>query len=135
MPDAAEEFDAIIIGLTGGGTVYPVSGPSVVECKGLGDGGNLHMFNQSNKCRFPFETQAVNLFWKGRAEFDLARDTTAWAAYGIKRNDEANSLGNLALANGSTGAGHELLLWALINVGICILVALLRRRPARRTLA
>ena len=38
-------------------------------------------------------------------------------------------------ANGSTGAGHELLLWALINVGICILVALLRRRPTRRTLA
>lgn len=38
-------------------------------------------------------------------------------------------------ANGSSGAGHELLLWALINVGICLLVALLRRRPGKRTLA
>lgn len=81
-------FDAIIIGLTGGGTVYPVSGPSVVECKGLGDGGNLHMFNQSNKCRFPFETQAVNLFWKGRAEFDLAKRKAVAAQ--IQRNEMEN---------------------------------------------
>lgn len=66
-------FDAILIGLTGGGKVFPVSGPSVIECKNLGDGGNLHMFNQSNKCRFPFETQTINLYWKGRAEFDLAK--------------------------------------------------------------
>lgn len=65
-------FDAIIIGLTGGGKVFPVSGPNVIECKDLGDGGNLHMFNQSNKCRFPFETQTINLYWKGRAEFNLA---------------------------------------------------------------
>jgi peptide/nickel transport system substrate-binding protein len=65
-------FDAIIIGLTGGGKVFPVSGPNVIECKDLGDGGNLHMFNQSNKCRFPFETQSINLYWKGRAEFNLA---------------------------------------------------------------
>lgn len=81
-------FDAIIIGLTGGGQVYPVSGPSVVECKGLGDGGNLHMFNQSNKCRFPFETQAVNLFWKGRAEFDLAKRKAIAAQ--IQRNEMEN---------------------------------------------
>lgn len=65
-------FDAIIIGLVGGGKVFPVSGPNVLECAGLGDGGNLHMFNQSNKCRFPFETQELNLYWKGRAEFNLA---------------------------------------------------------------
>ncbi|EYB68221.1 peptide ABC transporter periplasmic peptide-binding protein [Deinococcus phoenicis] len=65
-------FDAILIGLTGGGKVFPVSGPSVIECSGLGEGGNLHMFNQSNKCRFPFETQTINLYWKGRAEFNLA---------------------------------------------------------------
>lgn len=65
-------FDAIIIGLVGGGKVFPVSGPNVVECNGLGDGGNLHMFNQSNKCRFPFETQSINLYWKGRGEFNLA---------------------------------------------------------------
>ncbi|MFB9994202.1 ABC transporter substrate-binding protein [Deinococcus oregonensis] len=65
-------FDAIIIGLTGGGKVFPVSGPNVIECNDLGDGGNLHMFNQSNKCRFPFETQSINLYWKGRGEFNLA---------------------------------------------------------------
>ncbi|SMB93752.1 ABC transporter substrate-binding protein [Deinococcus hopiensis] len=65
-------FDAILIGLTGGGKVFPVSGPNVIECKGLSDGGNLHMFNQSNKCRFPFETQTINLYWKGRSTFDLA---------------------------------------------------------------
>ena len=65
-------FDAIIIGLTGGGKVFPVSGPNVIECKDLPEGGNLHMFNQSSKCRFPFETQTINLYWKGRAEFNLA---------------------------------------------------------------
>ena len=65
-------FDAIIIGLVNGSSVFPISGPNVLECSGLGEGGNLHMFNQSNKCRFPFETQELNLYWKGRAEFNLA---------------------------------------------------------------
>ncbi|GAA5513020.1 putative ABC transporter-binding protein DR_1571 [Deinococcus carri] len=65
-------FDAILIGLTNGSRVFPISGPNVIECSGLADGGNLHMFNQSNKCRFPFETQTINLYWKGRAEFNLA---------------------------------------------------------------
>lgn len=81
-------FDAIIIGLTGGGKVFPVSGPTVVECKGLGDGGNLHMFNQSNKCRFPFETQAVNLYWKGRSEFNLAARKAIAAQ--IQKNEMEN---------------------------------------------
>lgn len=81
-------FDAIIIGLTGGGKVFPVSGPNVVECKGLGDGGNLHMFNQSNKCRFPFETQAVNLYWKGRSEFNLAARKAIAAQ--IQKNEMEN---------------------------------------------
>ncbi|MDO4244802.1 MAG: ABC transporter substrate-binding protein [Deinococcus sp.] len=81
-------FDAIIIGLVGGGRAYPVSGPNVVECSGLTDGGNLHMFNQSNKCRFPFETQAVNLYWKGRAEFDLAKRKAVAAQ--IQKNEMEN---------------------------------------------
>ncbi|GAA5531746.1 ABC transporter substrate-binding protein [Deinococcus aluminii] len=66
-------FDAILIGLVGGGKVFPVSGPNVIQCTNLPDGGNLHMFNQSNKCRFPFETQTINLYWKGRSEFNLAK--------------------------------------------------------------
>lgn len=66
-------FDVIIIGLIGGGQVYFVFGFSVVECKGFGDGGNLYMFNQSNKCCFFFEIQVVNLFWKGCVEFDFVK--------------------------------------------------------------
>lgn len=66
-------FDAIMIGLVGGGRVYPVSGDNVVTCTNLPDGGNLHMFNQTNKCLFPWETQEVNLYYKGRGEFDTAK--------------------------------------------------------------
>lgn len=67
-------FDAIIMGLGGGNRIYPVSGPNVVVCNlPKGSTGNLHMYNQSGKCRFPFETQLVNLYWKGRAQFDEAQ--------------------------------------------------------------
>ena len=66
-------FDAILMGLSGGDRVFPVTGPNVITCTKLPDGGNLHMFNQSNKCRFPFETQTVNLYWKGRSEFNDAK--------------------------------------------------------------
>jgi len=41
-----------------------------------------------------------------RAEWDLNRDVTAWAAAGFRHNDEANSLANLTLTNATTGAGN-----------------------------
>ena len=40
-----------------------------------------------------------------RGELDLSRDVTAYAAVGLRRSEEANSLANLTLSNGATGAG------------------------------
>jgi iron complex outermembrane recepter protein len=45
-----------------------------------------------------------DLFGTLRGEFDLAPDLTAWAAYGLRRSDEANSLANLDLNDAATGA-------------------------------
>lgn len=70
---APRQFDAIMIGLVNGSAVFPVSGDNVVKCTGLPEDGNLHMGNQTNKCLFPWETQTVNLYYKGRQEFDLAK--------------------------------------------------------------
>ena len=41
-----------------------------------------------------------------RAEYDLTENITAWAAYGMRHGEEENSLGNITLLNGSTGAGQ-----------------------------
>ncbi|MGH8663312.1 MAG: TonB-dependent receptor, partial [Burkholderiales bacterium] len=41
-----------------------------------------------------------------RGEIDLGRNTTAWAAYGWRRTDEGNSLGNLTVTDSGTGAGN-----------------------------
>ena len=41
-----------------------------------------------------------------RAEWDLSRNVTAWAAAGFRHNDEANSLANLTLTNATTGEGN-----------------------------
>lgn len=65
---ADRPFDAILIGLVGGSQDFPVSGSNVVLCDA-----NLHMYNQSNKCLAPFETQLVNLYYKGRQELDTAK--------------------------------------------------------------
>lgn len=67
MTDATDgfkprKFDAVVIGLAGGDIPLPVGGVNVVPCSKLPDGGNLHMFNQTNKCLFPWETQIVNLY-------------------------------------------------------------------------
>lgn len=70
---APRQFDAIMIGLVNGSAVFPVAGDNVVKCTGLPEDGNLHMGNQTNKCLFPWETQTVNLYYKGRQEFDLAK--------------------------------------------------------------
>ncbi len=46
-----------------------------------------------------------DVFGTLRAEHDFSDKLTGWAAYGFRRSDEANSLGNVTLTNGSTGAG------------------------------
>ncbi len=40
-----------------------------------------------------------------RGELDLSKDVTAYAAVGLRRSEEANSLANLTLSNAVTGAG------------------------------
>lgn len=46
-----------------------------------------------------------DLFGTLRGEYDLNKSLTAWAAYGFRRSDEANSLANLTVTNATTGAG------------------------------
>lgn len=46
----------------------------------------------------------TDLFGTLRAEWDITGNVTAWAAYGLRRSDEANSLANLDVNNGSNGA-------------------------------
>jgi len=46
-----------------------------------------------------------DVFGTVRAEHDFSDKLTGWAAYGFRRSDEANSLGNVTLINGSTGDG------------------------------
>lgn len=46
-----------------------------------------------------------DLFGTLRGEFDVTDNITAWAAYGLRRSNEANSLANLALTDGATGDG------------------------------
>lgn len=41
-----------------------------------------------------------------RAEYDINKDLTAWAAAGTRLGTEANSLANLTVSNASTGAGN-----------------------------
>lgn len=45
-----------------------------------------------------------DLFGTFRAEWDLTGSVTAWAAYGLRRSDEANSLANLDVSDAATGA-------------------------------
>lgn len=46
--------------------------------------------------------------WFGtmRGEYDLTETTTAWAAYGLRRTDEDNSLGNIRVSDANTGQGN-----------------------------
>lgn len=57
-------FEAILMGLTGGSNVWPF-GSNVVPC-----GTNLHMFNTTDSCISPFETELEALYWKGRKTLD-----------------------------------------------------------------
>jgi len=45
-----------------------------------------------------------DLFGTLRAEWDVAKDITAWAAYGLRRSEEANSLANPTVNDAATGA-------------------------------
>jgi iron complex outermembrane receptor protein len=45
-----------------------------------------------------------DLFGTLRGEWDLAADVTAWAAYGLRRSDESNSLANLSVTDASGAA-------------------------------
>ncbi|HEY9270117.1 TonB-dependent receptor [Achromobacter sp.] len=47
-----------------------------------------------------------DVFGTVRAEHDFSDKLTAWAAFGMRRSDEANSLGNVTLTNANTGAGN-----------------------------
>src|SRR5690606_11381990 len=46
-----------------------------------------------------------DLFGSLRGEFDVNDNVTAWAAYGMRRSKEANSLANVRLTDGATGDG------------------------------
>lgn len=82
------KFDAILLGLTGGSLSFPTGGVNVIPCTNLPEGGNLHQFNQTNKCIFPWETEAVNLYNKGVQEFDLAKRKAISAQ--MQRSDVEN---------------------------------------------
>lgn len=45
-----------------------------------------------------------DLFGTLRGEWDITGDVTAWAAYGLRRSKEANSLANITVNNAATGA-------------------------------
>jgi len=47
-----------------------------------------------------------DVFGTVRAEHDFSDKLTGWAAYGFRRSDESNSLGNVTVLNGSTGAAQ-----------------------------
>jgi peptide/nickel transport system substrate-binding protein len=61
------KFDAILLGLSGGGRIYPL-GDNVEPC-----GTNLHSFNKSGKCLAPWETQVTALFARGKQELDFKK--------------------------------------------------------------
>ena len=46
-----------------------------------------------------------DLFGTLRGEFDLTKDITAFAAYGLRRSKEANSLANITISDAETGDG------------------------------
>lgn len=46
-----------------------------------------------------------DVFGTVRAEHDFSDKLTGWAAFGMRRSDEANSLANVTVTNGATGDG------------------------------
>ncbi|GGL11394.1 ABC transporter substrate-binding protein [Deinococcus radiotolerans] len=60
-------FDAILLGLSGGSSDWPY-GANVIPCSG-----NLHAYNQSGACLFPWEQEMQQLFEQGSREPTLAQ--------------------------------------------------------------
>ncbi len=78
------KFDAMLLGLVGGGLIYPL-GENVEPC-----GTNLHAFNKSGKCLAAWETQVTALFTRGQQELDTAkRIAIAKQIQGIQSNYQA----------------------------------------------
>ncbi|WP_052433592.1 TonB-dependent siderophore receptor [Sulfurospirillum arsenophilum] len=48
----------------------------------------------------------TDTFGSFRGEYDLSSSLTAWLAAGFRRSEEANSLANLTVTDGTTGAGY-----------------------------
>ncbi len=60
--------------------------------------------NQTNFAQPWSYSNERDVFGTLRGEWDLSPSTTAWAAAGARRGEEANSLANLTVSNASTGA-------------------------------
>ena len=60
--------------------------------------------NQTNFAQPWSYSNERDVFGTLRGEWDLSPTTTAWAAAGARRGEEANSLANLTVSNASTGA-------------------------------
>ena len=60
--------------------------------------------NQTNFAQPWSYSNERDVFGTLRGEWDLSPTTTAWAAVGARRGEEANSLANLTVSNASTGA-------------------------------
>ncbi len=60
--------------------------------------------NQGNHAQPWSYSNERDTFGTFRGEWDITPEVTAWAAAGARRSDEANSLANLTVNNGSTGA-------------------------------
>ena len=64
---ADRPFDAILLGLSDGSQSYPL-GSNILPCKA-----NLHSFNTSGTCLFPWETELENKFLQGNLELDRTK--------------------------------------------------------------
>jgi len=64
---ANRPFDAILLGLSGGGNVWPF-GSNVIPCDG-----NLHSYNRSGQCLTSQEQLMSKLYFQGDQELDLAK--------------------------------------------------------------
>ncbi|WP_426304646.1 TonB-dependent receptor [Acidovorax facilis] len=60
--------------------------------------------NQTNFAQPWSYSNERDVFGTLRGEWDLSQSTTAWAAAGARRGEEANSLANLTVTNATTGA-------------------------------
>ncbi|KQW76675.1 TonB-dependent siderophore receptor [Methylibium sp. Root1272] len=62
--------------------------------------------NETNASQPWSYSNEKDVFGTLRGEVDLGADVTAWAAYGLRRSDEANSLANFTLLDPVSGDGY-----------------------------